>query len=63
MKKREKGKQLYLCFVDLEKAHDRVDRRGVWEIMKMYGVGGCTLEAVKCFYEGSEVCVRVESRE
>ena len=59
----EKGKQLYMCFVDLEKAYDRVDRKGVWEVMKMYGVGGHTLEAVKSFYEGSKACVRVGNGE
>lgn len=34
---------LYLCTVDLEKAKDGVNRKGVWEIIKMYGVRGHTL--------------------
>lgn len=54
---------MYLCFVDLEKAYDRVDRKGVWEVMKMNGVGGRTLEAVKSFYNGSEACVTVGNEE
>ena len=59
----EKGKQLYLCFVDLEKAYDRVDREGVWDVLKIYGVGGRNLKAVKSFYEGCEACVRVDNSE
>ena len=49
--------------MDLAKAYDRVDRKGVWEVMKEYGVGGRNLEAVKSFYDGYEACVRVENGE
>ena len=59
----EKERPLYLCFIDLEKAYDRVDRKGVWEVLKMYGIGGRTLGAVKSFYEGSKACVRVDNKE
>ena len=58
-----KGKLLYLGFMDLEKAYDRVDRKGVWEVLEIYGIGGRNLEAVKSFYEGCEACVRVENEE
>lgn len=34
----EKGKQLFLCFVDPEKAYNRVYRKGVWDVLKTYGV-------------------------
>lgn len=39
-KKREKGEQIYPCFVNLEKGYNKVDRKGIREVMKMYRVGG-----------------------
>lgn len=36
---------------------------GVPEIMKMIGVGGHTLGAVKKFCEGSEACGRADNKE
>ena len=54
---------LHLCFVDLEKAYDRVDRKGVWEVLRMYGVGRRNVEAVKSFYDGWEACWRAENKE
>ena len=43
----------------LEKAYDRVDRDAMWEVLKLYGIGGKLLKAVKSFYAGSKACVRV----
>ena len=54
-----KGKDVFWAFMDLEKAYDRVDRTGMWDILKVYGVGGRLLEGVKSFYENSRACVRV----
>ena len=58
-----KGKPLDLGFMDLGKAYDKVNRKGVWEVLKVYGVGGRNLEAVKSFYDDCEACVRVENEE
>ena len=44
-----KRKKLYAAFVDLEKAYDRVDRKALWDVLKIYGVGGKLLDAVKAF--------------
>lgn len=54
----EKNKSVYLAFMDLEKAYDRVDREALWKVLRMYGVGGKLLGAVKSFYVGSRACVR-----
>ena len=51
----ERNRKLYVRYMDLEKAYDRVDREGLW----MYGIGGRLLEAVKRFYRGSAAKVRV----
>ena len=54
-----KGKDVYFAFMDLEKAYDRVDRDAMWNVLRMYGVGGKLLGAVKSLYVGSRACVRV----
>ena len=54
-----KGKDLYFAFLDLEKAYDRVDRDAVWNVLRLYGIGGRLLRGVKSLYVGSKACVRV----
>ncbi len=39
-----KDRKLYAAFVDLEKAYDRVDKKALWNILKIYGVGGQLME-------------------
>ena len=55
------AKNVFWAFMDLEKAYDRIDRKAVWEVLRLYGVGGKLLNAVKSFYEDSKACVRVGS--
>ena len=62
-KRREKKKDLYVCFVDLEKAYDRVVRWRIWECLRARGIGGRLLEGVKAFYVKSRACVRIGRRE
>ena len=59
----EKEKELYIAFMDLEKAYDRVDREALWKVLQIYGVGGKLLGAVKSFYAESKACVRVRKEE
>jgi len=35
------AKDLYTCFVDLEKVHGRVLREKFWGVLREYGVDGC----------------------
>jgi Reverse transcriptase (RNA-dependent DNA polymerase)/Endonuclease-reverse transcriptase len=53
------GKKLFVAFVDLEKAYDRVNRSMLWSVLDEYGVKGRLLGAVKAMYEGSKACVRM----
>ena len=46
----EYGKDLFACFVDLEKAYDRVPRDKLWKVLQEYGVDGQLLRAIKSFY-------------
>ncbi len=55
----EKDRKLFAAFMDLEKAYDRVDRKGLWETLRVYGVGGKLLEGVRSFYENATASVRV----
>ena len=50
---------MYFAFLDLEKAYDRVDRDVMWNVLRLYGIGGRLLQGVKSLYVGSKACVRV----
>ncbi len=54
----EKRKNLYAAFMDLEKAYDRFDWLALWEVLRIYGVGGKLLTAIKSFYEAASACVK-----
>ncbi len=43
----EKRKKLYAAFMDLEKAYDRVDWLALWEVLRIYGLAGKLLSAIK----------------
>ena len=49
------------CFVDLEKAYDRIPRDKLWAGLLQYGIDDQSLTAIKSLYMHSEVCVRVNS--
>ena len=52
-------KDVFCAFMDLEKANDTIDRHGMWQMLRVYGVGGKLLKAVHSFYVDSRACVRV----
>ena len=45
--------------MNLEKAYDTIYRHGMWQMLRVYGVGGKLLKAVQSFYADSRECVRV----
>ena len=49
----------YFSFMDLEKSYDTIDRHGICQMLRLYGVGGKLLKAVQCFYVDSGACVWV----
>ncbi len=51
-----KGKKLYAAFMDLEMLMTRVDWLALFEVLKLYGVGGKLLSAIKSFHEGASAC-------
>jgi hypothetical protein len=52
-----KQNEVFVAFMDLEKAYDRVDKLAMWEVLRIYGVGGKFLCAIKSMYEESMVSV------
>ena len=46
-------------FIELEKAYDTIDRHGMWQMLRVYGVGGKLLKAVQSVYIDRRACVRV----
>ena len=46
--------------MDFEKAYDSIDRHGMWQMLRVYGVGGKLLNVVQSFYMDSRACVRGE---
>ncbi len=50
---------MFWTFKDLEKARDRIDREGLWTVLRLYGLGDRLLKGVKSFYMNSRACVRV----
>lgn len=52
-----------MCFIDQEKYNGTVNRKDVWEFIKIYGMREHISGEVKSFYEGNEACVRADSKE
>ena len=53
------GKSYSGLFMDLEKAYDTIDLHGMWQMLRVYGVGGKLLKAVQSIHVDSRACVRV----
>ena len=57
----EYAKDVNACFVDLEKAYDRIPRYKLWAVLLQYGIDGQLLTAIKSLYMHFKVCVRVNN--
>ncbi len=55
-----KDRKLYVPVMDLEKAYDRVDRKALCNVLKIYGVGGQLLKGIEVFHKEANACVRVD---
>ena len=53
------GKDVFWAFMDLEKAYDTIDRYGMWQMLRVYEVGGKLVKAVRSVYVDSRACFRV----
>uniref|UniRef100_A0A8C6KY55 Reverse transcriptase domain-containing protein n=1 Tax=Nothobranchius furzeri TaxID=105023 RepID=A0A8C6KY55_NOTFU len=55
----EFAQPVYMCFVDLEKAFDRVPRGALWGVLREYGVPGPLIRAVRSLYDRCQSLVRI----
>ena len=53
---------MYVCFLDLRAAYDRVSRLLLWRVLQRLGIGGRMLAAVQSLYSNCTVAVQVEGR-
>ena len=49
-----------MSFIGLEKAYDRVNRKALWLMLRMYDVGVKLLDGIKSMCDDSPACVRVK---
>ena len=54
---------VYVAFIDLEKAYDRVNREVLGQVLRMYDVGCKHLSGIKSMYVDSSACVKVKGGE
>ena len=54
---------MYMCFIDLQKAYDSVDRELLWVVLARFGVPEMMLAVVRQFHEGMPTRVRTDDGE
>ena len=52
---RKKRIPLYVCFTDLTKAYDSVDRTLLWRVLARFGVPQDMISAIRQFHDGMRV--------
>ena len=60
---RMKDTPLYLCFINLTKAYDSVDRTLLWDVLARFGVPPRMLAVMRQFHDGMQACVRLDDGE
>ena len=53
----EWNSNLYICFVDFEKAFDSVHRETLWKLLKIYGIPDKLVNMIKAMYRNSKCAV------
>ncbi len=55
----KKGKKGFAVLMDLEKAYDRTDGKGLCKVSRIYGMAGKLLRVFKCMYEDEKAAALV----
>ena len=55
---RKAAVSLHMCFVDLQKAYDTVDRTLLWQVLTRIGVPPQMIVVIQQFHDGMRACVR-----
>ena len=59
---RKKKIPLYVCFIDLTKAYDSIDRTLLWTVLARFGVPQNMFSVIRQFHDGMRACVRLDDR-
>ena len=59
---RKKRIPLYVCFIDLTKAYDSVDRSLLWTVVARFRVPQIMISVIRQFHDGMRACVRLDDR-
>ena len=59
---RKKRIPLYVCFIDLTKAYDSVDRTLLWTVLARFGVPQNIISVICQFHNGMRACVQLDDR-
>ena len=57
---REKKLRSYVGFIDLEKGYDMVCREALFQVLRMYDVGGKLLNGIRSTYARTLACIQVK---
>ena len=55
---RKAGVSFHMCFIDLQKAYDTVDRTLLWEVLTRIGVSPQMIAVIRQFHDGMRACVQ-----
>ena len=55
---RKAGVSFFICFIDLQKAYDLVDRTLLWQVLTRIGVPPQIIAVIRQFHDGMRACVR-----
>ena len=56
--RRKTGVSLFICFIDLQKAYDTVDRTLLWQVLTRIRVPPQRIAVIRQFHDGMRACGR-----
>ena len=62
-KQKQAGQCLYICFVDLKSAYDRVSRPVLWQVLQRLGLHGNMLQAIQGLCGSATVAVKINGQQ
>ena len=59
----KKDTPLFMCFIDLTKAYDSVDRTLLWTVLARFGIPLRMFAVIRQFHNGMRSCLRLDNGE
>ena len=60
--KLKSGKKLFACFVDFEKAFDKIPKNRLTKKLCILGISGNILKTIENMYQNDEACIKIGSK-